>query len=332
MDNRQSAVTPHWNVADLRHAIQAAGVALWSWDVETDRITMDAHGFHLWGVGPQAEITFEDLSMKVHPSDRDRVRAAFSATRAVTGGYEIDFRILSGDDVKWISARGRGSDEGIVGDVMFGIFLDVTGRKHAEEAHELLAGEMSHRVKNLLAIASSLTTITSRSAGSAAEMAHELTGRLAALGRAHDLVRPSGADPRDAALIGDLITILLAPYDDMGAFTGRVRVSVPRIAVGEDAATNLALILHELATNSVKYGALSVATGTLDVTCSVHDDDVALVWIERGGPTVETPAQAGYGNKLVTRIASRLGGTYRCDWSASGVIVNLAMKMDRLSA
>ena len=162
MVNRQSAVTPQWGVSDLRHAIQAAGVALWSWDVETDRITMDAHGFHLWGVGPQAEITFEDLSMKIHPSDRDRVRAAFSATRAVTGGYEIDFRILSGDDVKWISARGRGSDEGIVGDVMFGIFLDVTGRKHAEEAHELLAGEMSHRVKNLLAIASSLTSITSR--------------------------------------------------------------------------------------------------------------------------------------------------------------------------
>ncbi|WP_298686569.1 HWE histidine kinase domain-containing protein [uncultured Sphingomonas sp.] len=332
MTNEQSALTPSWGLTDLRHAIEAAGVALWSWDVETDRITMDARGFDLWSVGAQGEITFEDLSMKIHPSDRDRVRAAFAATRAVTGAYEIDFRILSGDDVKWISARGRGSDEGIVGDVMFGIFLDVTGRKHAEEAHELLAGEMSHRVKNLLAIASSLTTITSRSATSAAEMAHELTGRLAALGRAHDLVRPSTADPRDAALIGDLITILLAPYDDMGAFTGRVRVSVPRIAVGEDAATNLALILHELATNSVKYGALSVATGTLDVTCSVHDDDVALVWIERGGPSVETPAQAGYGNKLVTRIASRLGGAYRCDWSASGVIVNLTMKMDRLSA
>ena len=73
---------------------------------------------------------------------------------------------------------------------MFGIFLDVSGRKQAEEGHELLAGEMSHRVKNLLAIASGLTEITSRSAATAAEMARELTQRLTALGRAHDLVRP----------------------------------------------------------------------------------------------------------------------------------------------
>jgi len=332
MTSGQSADTPKWGVIDLRRAIEAAGVALWSWDVQTDRITMDAQGFHLWGVGIQGEITFEDLSMKIHPSDRDRVRAAFSATRAVIGAYEIDFRILSDDDVRWISARGQGSDEGIVGDIMFGIFLDVTGRKHAEEAHELLAGEMSHRVKNLLAIASSLTTITSRSAASAEEMAHDLIGRLSALGRAHDLVRPPANGEGGMALIGDLITILLAPYDDMGAFTGRVRVSVPRIAVGEDAATNLALILHELATNSVKYGALSVATGTLDVTCTVQENDAVLVWIERGGPAVETAAQAGFGNKLVTRIASRLGGSFDCDWCVSGVVVNLAMKMDRLAA
>jgi len=332
MTSEQAADTPRWGVVDLRRAIEAAGVALWSWDVQTDRITMDALGFLLWGVGVQGEISFEDLSMKIHPSDRDRVRAAFSATRAVIGAYEIDFRILSDDDVRWISARGQGSDEGIVGTIMFGIFLDVTGRKHAEEAHELLAGEMSHRVKNLLAIASSLTTITSRSAASAEEMAHDLTGRLTALGRAHDLVRPSASGNESAALIGDLITILLAPYDDIGAFSGRVRVSVPRIAVGEDAATNLALIVHELATNSVKYGALSAATGTLDVKCTVHENDVTLVWIERGGPEVKTAAQAGFGNKLVTRIASRLGGAFNCDWCTSGVVVNLVMKMDRLAA
>ena len=159
---------------------------------------MDEQGFDLWGLGAQGEVTFEDLSGKIHPADWDRVRAAFSATRAVIGSYEIDFRISSGADVRWISARGQGDDAGIVGSVMFGIFLDVTGRKQAEEAHELLAGEMSHRVKNLLAIASSLTTIASRFTTSADEMAHDLTARLSALGRAHDLVRPSsnGKEPR----------------------------------------------------------------------------------------------------------------------------------------
>jgi len=138
MISDQSADTPQWGPIDLRFAIQAAGVALWSWNVRSDRLTMDEHGFSLWGLGAQGEITFEDLSVKIHPADRDRLRAAFSATRAVVGAYEIDFRILSNDEVRWISARGQGHDAGIVDYVMFGIFLDVTGRKQAEEAHELL--------------------------------------------------------------------------------------------------------------------------------------------------------------------------------------------------
>jgi hypothetical protein len=164
------------------------------------------------------------------------------ATRAIVGPYEIDFRIIVDEKVRWISARGQGDDVGIVGRIMFGIFLDVTGRKQAEEAHELLAGEMSHRVKNLLAIASGLTAITSRSAATTVDMARELTHRLTALGRAHDLVRPAPGQQEKAALLGDLLAILLAPYDDMGTFSGRVRVSVPRISVGEGAATTLALV------------------------------------------------------------------------------------------
>jgi len=87
-------------------------------------------------------------------------------------------------------------------------------------------------------------------------MARELTQRLTALGRAHDLVRPLPGGEGKAALLGDLLAILLAPYDDMGAFSGRIRVSVPRMGVGEAAATTLALVVHELATNSLKYGAL----------------------------------------------------------------------------
>jgi len=214
---------------------------------------------------------------------------------------------------------------------MFGIFLDVTDRKQAEEAHELLAGEMSHRVKNLLAIASSLTTIAFRSASSAEEMAQDLTARLTALSRAHDLVRPKPGE-QSAALVGDLISLVLAPYDDMGGFRGRVRVSVPRIATGDGAATNLALILHELATNSVKYGALSVGEGTIDVSGTMDGNEVTLVWIEHGGPSVAKPAAAGYGSKLVARMIARLGGSFSPEYSPGGIIVRLNMKKDRLAA
>ena len=182
---------PHeWKPEHLRLAITAAGVALWAWNVDDDAFTMDERGFQLWGMPWTAKTTFEELSSHIHPADRDRVRSAFAATRAVLGSYETDFRIMIGEEIRWIAARGQGEDVGIVGRTMFGIFLDVTGRKQAEEGHELLAGEMSHRVKNLLAIASALTAITSRTAQTTQDMAHELTARLTALGRAHDLVRP----------------------------------------------------------------------------------------------------------------------------------------------
>jgi two-component sensor histidine kinase len=132
-------------------------------------------------------------------------------------------------------------------------------------------------------------------------MAIELTNRLTALGRAHDLVRPLPGQGGKAALLGDLLTVLLAPYDDMGAFSGRVRVSVPRMGVGEQAATTLALVVHELATNSLKYGALSSPTGTLDVSCTAHDTEVIVVWTEHGGPSVAArPVKAAMGASYST--------------------------------
>jgi two-component sensor histidine kinase len=324
---------PDWDSAHLRLAIAAAGVALWSWNVDTNRFTMDERAFELWGVPLCEYVSFDDLSANIHPADRDRVKAAFAATRALVGAYEIDFRVLVGEEVRWISARGQGDDAGIVGRIMYGIFIDVTGRKQAEEGHELLAGEMSHRVKNLLAIATGLTEITSRSAKTTADMAQELTHRLTALGRAHDLVRPLPGQGGKAALLGDLFTVLLAPYDDMGAFSGRVRVSVPRMGVGEQAATTLALVVHELATNSLKYGALSSPEGVLDIACAPHDTEVTVVWTERGGPPVEAlTGDGGYGSKLLNRgMTVQLRGSISCDWNPEGVIVTLKMTKDRLT-
>jgi two-component sensor histidine kinase len=325
---------PEWKPEQLRNAIQAAGVALWSWNVDDDTFLMDAKGYELWDVSNDKTPTFESLSEKIHPVDRDRVRAAFVATRAIVGPYEIDFRILTeASDVRWISARGQGNDVDIVARKMTGIFLDVTGRKQAEEGHELLAGEMSHRVKNLLALAAGLTAITSRAAGSKEEMAQQLTQRLTALGRAHDLVRPLPGGQGSAALLGDLFAVLLAPYDDGGAFAGRIRVAVPRMGVGEAAATNLALVIHELATNSLKYGALSVATGTLDVSGNVAGGEVEIVWTEQGGPEVDAPAASdGYGSRLLHRaVTGHLAGSIVYNWTRSGVLVTLRINEDRLA-
>ena len=106
------------------------------------------------------------------------------------------------------------------------------------------------------------------------------------------------------------------------------------MGVGEAAATTLALVVHELATNSLKYGALSAEAGALDVSCAVPGSEVVIVWTERGGPPVSSPVKArGYGSQLVTRSMSRqLGGSLDYDWDKEGVVVTLRMNKDSLMA
>jgi two-component sensor histidine kinase len=322
-----------WQLEHLRLAIKAACVALWSWNVDDNQFTMDEVAFNLWNLPWSPGVTFEQLSAHIHPADRDRVRSAFIATRSVAGSYEIDFRIIVEDEIRWISARGQGADAGLADRLMYGIFLDVTGRKQAEESNELLAGEMSHRVKNLLTIANGLTHLTSRSTSTVEEMANELTQRLTALGRAHDLVRPLPGEQGKAALLGDLFSVLLAPYDETAAFSGRIRVSVPRMGVGERTATTLAMVVHELATNSVKHGCLSCETGALDISSHGDEADLFVTWAETGGPEIDgRPEMRGFGSELIVRsVASQFRGSLDYDWQPTGLVATLRMRKDRLA-
>jgi two-component sensor histidine kinase len=324
-----------WSAERHRIASDAAGVALWAWNVDTNEISLDERAHVMWGVPRNGPLTTATLSSHIDPADRDKVRTVMEATRKAPGPYDVDFRILRGHEIRWIAARGLGSDEGIVGRIMFGIFLDVTERKLAEEAREMMADEMSHRVKNLFAIASSLTAIAARSAATTTEMARDLTQRLAALAGAHDLIRlDSAQEGGKAALLGDLFSVFLAPYDDKGIVGDRIHVSLPEVRVGENSATALALIVHELATNSVKYGSLSVAAGTLDVSSADHNGDVAILWTERGGPQVSFPTgPGGFGTRLVSRsVAGQLGGSIAVEWQPEGVVITLRLSKGHLIA
>ena len=103
--------------------------------------------------------------------------------------------------------------------------------------------------------------------------------------------------------------------------------------VGETSSTTLALVIHELATNSAKYGALSLASGTLDVSCNANDDDVVVMWTERGGPSVIAPVKFKASEvKLVQRsMAAQLGGSIAFNWAEEGVVVTLRMNKHRLA-
>jgi two-component sensor histidine kinase len=323
-----------WDVDRLRFATEAAGVALWSWNVDTDRMTMDELAFRLWGLTPKPNVTFEELSACIHPADLDKVRASFAATRERFGPYETDFRILIGDEVRWISARGRGDDQGIVGRIMYGIFIDVSVRKRAEEARELISGEMHHRIKNLFSLAAALAGIASRTTTTKEAMTRDLTDRLIALSAAHELIRPDIDTRSRAGDIGAILGVLLKPYMDSDLDDSRLMISVPKIRVGEHSATAIAMIVHELATNSMKYGALSTASGRLAISGRLQADDVEMTWNETGGPPVAaSPRSPGFGTKLVMRcVKEQLNGTMNVEWQRAGVVISFTLALAQLGA
>ncbi len=163
-------------------------------------------------------------------------------------------------------------------------------------------------------------------------MARELTQCLMALNRAHELVRPLPNKEGKAALLGDLLAILLAPYDDTGAFAGRIRVAVPRMGVGERSAVTLAMIFHELATNSVKHGCLSAKAGMLDVASRSDGDNLVVIWAESGGPEIKNaPVRSGFGSTYVAQAMSRhFRGAIEYDWQSSGLVATLSIPQSLL--
>lgn len=324
---------PAWNEGRLRIATEAAGVGLWSWNVDTDRIDMDACALDLWGVEARDGITFKALSARVLPADLERVRNAFASTRDLSGGYELDFRVMVDDEIRWISSRGRGDDEGIIGRTMFGVFLDITARKRAEEALELLAGEMQHRVKNVFNLVEALSQIASRSSASKEDMSNDLSRRLAALSSAHDMLYPNIRTGAPVVRLDALLGVLLAAYSTPDASVQSVSIVVPEVIIGENAVSSLAMIVHELATNSMKYGALSSANGKLALSCTEGEDDVELVWAEGGGPALAaSPEHSGFGNTLTDMVVKQIEGSLVRTWSDEGVVVRLRVGKRLLAA
>jgi PAS domain S-box-containing protein len=210
---------------------------------------------------------------------------------------------------------------------------DVTAQKRAEHARDLLGRELSHRIKNLFAVVSSLVSLSARGNDAVKEFARTIRGRIEALGRAHDYVRPAewerGGDSSPRSL-HQLLAALLRPYQ---AESGeRIRIVCDEREIGAAAATGFGLAIHEFATNAVKYGALSEPDGFVELVCREAGDTFELVWAERGGPPVAGPPPAeGFGSLLARRsITSDLEGTLEADWAPEGLTIRVTMPAGRL--
>ena len=196
--------------------------------------------------------------------------------------------------------------------------FDITRRKRSEQHQMLLIHELNHRVKNTLAIVQAIAQQSFKGEALSAEARRAFEGRLAALSAAHNLLTRSNWE---SASIRQVIDDAMAAY----RAGDRIRISGPDLRLAPKAAVSLAMAVHELATNAVKYGALSTPAGQVDIAWTAEDGRLLWTWRESGGPPVAAPARRGFGSRMIERgLAAELRGEARLDFPPGGLVCTLS--------
>lgn len=312
--------------ARLRLASDAGRMAIWQ-SHPVRGFIHNAEYNRILGLPPGLCLTPEDLRSRYLPGELHRIRKDMAAAFA-RGEREVEvvgrFRRNDGA-IRWILLRGElGLDaHGRVRGAQ-GVAMDITERKEAEERLSLVAQEVDHRANNLLAILLSMVRLSDEPSADA--LKEVLTGRISALGRAHQLLsaaRWEGANLRNI-VEEELLAFGLGQE-------ARISVGGPDLALTPSAAQALAMALHELSTNAIKYGALQTPSGRVSVQWSRHPSDrLLLVWEERGGPAVTPPTRRGVGTTILQRaLLGPAGGATRLEWRPEGLRCELELPADQ---
>ncbi|MCK1361973.1 HWE histidine kinase domain-containing protein [Bradyrhizobium sp. 199] len=308
-------------------AIAAGKMGSWDWDWISGDWMWDEGQYRIFGVGPESfEVNPANVQALLHPDDVDQLRKAIAEFNKGARAYETEFRIIRPDgEVRWCvgTAAATVDDSSRVVRVS-GVTVDITERKRAEERQNLLAREVDHRAKNALALAQSIVRLTR--ADEVKAYVNAVEGRINALARVHTILSLSSWQ---GAELSRLIDEELAPY----SLGGQIILAGPEVQLLPATAQTLALALHELFTNSAKYGALSTRSGRLTIGWQVEDQVLTLSWEESGGPLVMPPKSRGFGTRsLLASVESQLGGQARFDWRAEGLLCRLEVPLTRKMA
>lgn len=317
----------------LRLAADAARIGTWDIDLRQGHGHWDALAVRISGVDDGiARNTSDSWLDAIHGDDRARVQAAFDASLKRDGPpYDVEFRgaVPAADGgMRWLASHGAILHDGAGKPVRaIGILRDVTERMRAEHHQRLLIDELNHRAKNLLAIVQSVAQQSFRGDGSADTMRAAFEGRLGALGAAHSLLtRRRWEDAPIGQVIAD--TVAAVRSDD-----GRVKLSGPELLIPPKTGVSLAMAIHELATNAIKYGSLSGPGGVVAVDWRTAGGRLQLTWRESGGPRVEQPNSRGFGTRMIERgLAAELGGSATIAFEPGGVVCTVEAPLPDASA
>jgi PAS domain S-box-containing protein len=307
----------------LRSLALAAGqMGSWEWNVKRDSTVWDQGLYDIFGVDPSTFVpTTETVRPLINPEDLELLVRAFRKATKDANTFQTEFRVLRPNgDVRWCTGTAAASfdDNGRLIWIS-GVIADITERKQVEERQILLAEEVDHRARNVVAVVQSIMRLTR--AETIEDYIGALDGRIGALSNAHRLLAGSRWEGAD---LTRLVEEEFAPYRAAG--NERVSTRGPVVLLPPATAQTIALAVHELATNAAKYGALSTDTGRVDLTWQTKSGKLELVWAESGGPEITPPHRPGYGSRaIIAGIERQLGGLVNFDWQASGLRCTLCV-------
>lgn len=276
---------------------------------------------------PAGSTDGEGWSGMFHPDDQPAAWEKWRHSLATGDPYEVEYRLRRHDGAyRWTLGRALPLYEN--GEIVrwIGTCTDIHDAKMAAEQNEVLSRELSHRIKNIFSVIAGLIELTARSRPEHRSTLKELVQRVLALGRAHNFARPHSEMSRPhlaSSQLHGLLVELMAPYQS--ATGDRISIRSGDIRLDDRGATPVALIIHELATNSAKYGALSADGGHVAISAEQAGDDVVINWRESGGPAIGgVPAQKGFGSQMIALSAERqLAGSIDMEWANDGLFVTL---------
>lgn len=305
--------------ARFRNMADHAPVMIWVTDATGSCTFLSRSWCDFTGQTPATGLGFGWLDA-VHPDDREAARQTFMNASAKEQAFRLEYRLrrTTGEYVWCIDAAGpRHSEDGTFAGYI-GSVIDITERKLAEQTQKLLVDELNHRVKNMLSVIQAIASQTLRESADPTAFTVSFKARLAALSRAHGVLT-DGLWKRVS--LQDIVAAALVPFRAQDRFV--IRAPATAIEVAPNAAVTISLMLHELATNASKYGALSTPTGRIDIVLSgqpsLNDaDGLSLEWRESRGPRVERPSRNGFGSRLIAASAAQLGGEVALAYDPDG--------------